>query len=87
MGMYDTLGIVQIKCGRCAGYHFEVGDAVAKAQIDDGVYVGYGGIVVVVGGVFVAEFEHVTNKWGGTIDALPILNIQNPVAKAIEDFK
>lgn len=86
MGMYDTFGNIQIKSGRCAGYHFEVGDEVAKSRVDDGIHIGYGGAVVIVGGIFVAEFETLTDKWGGDIDTSVVINTQNPVAKAIEDL-
>ena len=79
MGMYDTFGTVQIKSGRCAGYVFEVEDDVSKSCVADGIHVGYGGVVVIVNGLFVAEFDYLTDKWGGSIDAASVINAQNPV--------
>ena len=87
MGMYDTFGNVQIKSGRCAGYQFEVGDDVAKSQVDDGIHVGYGGAIVIVDSIFVAEFETLTNKWGGDIEVLAVINAQNPVTQALDALR
>lgn len=64
MGIYDTYGDVQIKVGDVALRYYEIGDDV---DIPDGVYVAPDGIIVILGGVFIAEFESMTDKWGSVI--------------------
>lgn len=83
MGVYDTYGNleIQLKVGPCTCQHFNVGETV---PLEDGVYFGYEGAIVVVNSMFVAEFlpSQIRSKWG---DVLGIdLNRVNPVAVAVE---
>lgn len=81
MGNYDTLGSIQLKCGNCEYENYNIGDTVPFA---DGVYVGYGGCAVVVGGKFVAEFPSLIDKYGGVIDTSPLIDASNPIAQAVK---
>ena len=81
MGVYDEYGTLggQIKVGSCELTHFLVG---SKVDIPDGVYITLCNVVVIVGGVFVAEFETLTDKWGGAIEPQSVLH--NPLADVVE---
>ena len=85
MGTYDTLGRVQLKSGMCVMQHFEIGDSVETVRIDDGVHIGYGGVVIVKDGIFIAEFEHIIDKYGGIIDVTEIINVRNPITRHIKE--
>jgi len=85
MDDYDTYGRleIQLKIGYPIMREYEVGD---KVPLSDGVYLGYEGIVVVVGGVFVAEFKtHLFSKWGNEIDYKKVLDDLSPVIQAIRE--
>jgi hypothetical protein len=84
MGVYDTLGDVQLKCGYCEMRHFEIGDDVTDAGIADGVYVGYGGVVVVKNGKFIGQFEYLIDKWGTFIEPEEVINRNNPISVAVD---
>ena len=66
MGIYNTYGEngLQLKVGDLCLKHFDLGD---KVDISDGIYLEYGGIIVIKDGIFIAEFEELTDKWGGII--------------------
>lgn len=81
MGIYDIYGQVQLKVGDIGMDFYEVGD---KVSIPDGVYLGYEGIVVIKDGKFIAEFEEMTTKWGGTIKPADIVTLENPLNPVIE---
>jgi len=82
MGVYNMLGDCQIKAGPCDMEHFVIGE---KVPLPDGVYVAHEGIVVVIMGVFVGEFSTLTDKWGGEIDPVDVIEKLNPVALGIAD--
>jgi hypothetical protein len=84
VGLYNTFGDlgVQLKVGELECAHFLVGEPV---DIDDGVYIGYSGVIVVDHGIFVAEFPHLTDKWGGEISCDELVRDNNPVAKAMRE--
>ena len=67
MGAYDSYGeqAGQLKVGDVSLHHFDVGDTVS---IPDGVYLTHVNVIVILDGVFVAEFETLTSKWGGPIE-------------------
>jgi len=67
----------------CILRHFEVGDNVRDGGIEDGVHVGYGGVVVVKDGVFVAEFECLIDKYGGTIEIDKMIDERNPISRYV----
>ena len=83
MGTYNTFGKSrsQIKAGECTMKHCNVGESTRLA---DGVYVTYESVIVVITGVLVAEFAHVTDKWGGAIDVDELLSDRNPVSAAMK---
>lgn len=56
---------IQLKNGPCKMEDYKVGD---KVPLDDGVYVGREGVVVVIDGKFAAAFNHLTDKWGDLFD-------------------
>jgi len=85
MGLYDTFGRCQIKAGPCAMGNYEVGEK--HVPLADGVYVCYEGIVVIVGGEFVAEFKTLTDKWGIPIDPEAALEARNPVGQMLKKMK
>lgn len=73
MGLYDCYGKqgIQLKVGPCKCKSYKLGDKVTG--IPDGVYLGYEGVVVIKGRVFIAEFSELMDKWGGIIDTFPLL--------------
>ena len=74
MGVYNTYGEVQLKVGNRCLAHYNIGD---KVDIPDSVYVGHEGFVVIVGGVFVALFDHIHTKWGDEMCPGGILTSHN----------
>lgn len=70
MGLFDTYGSVQLKIHRDMDV-YQLGDF---AQIPDGIYVGHEGVVVVLGGDFVAEFPTLTSKYGDAICPSKVLS-------------
>ncbi len=84
MGLYDTYGETQLKVREADDMRdYKTGD---KAEIPDGVYVAHEGVIVIVNGVFVAEFPYLTDKYGGMISTEELLGDRNPVAQAIKEF-
>lgn len=90
MGVYNTFGerSIQLKVEsyedlQCK--HYRVGDEV---KLGDGIYVGYEGVVVILDGIFVAEFDGIWDKWGGFDSCLDdVLEERNPVNKAMAEFE
>ena len=86
MGCYNTFidgdHDVQLKCGPCDMACYHIGDQVNGYA--DGLYAGYGGIVVIVGGRFMALFQHVMDKWGGELSFN--LDDHNPIAQVLNDL-
>lgn len=86
-GTYDTYGDIQMKIGMIDGEMrgFEIGD---KVDLPPGIYVGYGGFIVIdEKQTFAAVYPDITDKWGNIIDPDDILDTNNPVSmKAIEDY-
>jgi len=84
MGVYDTYGHVQLKVGPCQLHEIEVGD---DALIDDGIYAGYGGFVVVDKGVFIAVFKEkqMFDKWGNEMEV--DIDEGNVVTQAVKDHQ
>jgi len=81
MGLFNTYGSTQLKVGDLYCRLFDVGDTV---DVPDGVYVGWEGVVVIVDGVFAAEFEHLVSKWGDEIDPGTVLDEHTPYG---DDFE
>ena len=73
MGVYNTYGEngLQLKVGDLCLKHFNIGD---KVDINDGVYLEYGGVIVIKDGVFMAEYENLIDKWGGIHETDEFLN-------------
>lgn len=79
MGVYNTYGELegQLKIGDDLRlHHYSLGDEV---DIPDGVYVTYVNVIVIVEGVFVAEFKALITKWGGFRDPEDIIDPVNPL--------
>ena len=83
MGVYDVYGNSQLKVRPGQMEFYKVGD---KADIPNGVYLDYGGVVVIHKGKFIAEFETLTNKWGGGIEPKEVIEADNPLNTAINDL-
>jgi hypothetical protein len=84
MGAYDCFGNCQLKVGLCELIEYKIGDVV---PIQDGVYLDYGGVVVIKDHKFIAEFSELRDKWGGHIEPREIIDPINPVSRALERFK
>jgi len=82
VGVFDTYGEAQIKAGSCSMYTYNIGD---KCDLQDGVYVAYEGVVVVVDSIFVAFYEELRDKWGGTINPESIIDDFNPVKVFLDE--
>jgi hypothetical protein len=80
MSIYDDYSGVQIKI-RAVGRSFMVG---MRVPLKDGVYLGYEGVVVIVGNIFVRKFLFLTSKWGDRFRVQKILDGYNPIAKAVK---
>jgi len=80
MGVYDTYGELcgQLKVGDVCMNTFLVGDTV---PIPDGVYVTLGSVIVVKDGIFIAEYEVLTDKWGGQRHPADV--IMNPLKTVV----
>jgi len=84
---YDTYhseltGIsVQLKCGfpRELKNYIE-GDHV---ELSDGVYIGYGGVAIIRGGILFTVLTNVYDKYGNLLDKAEIVNPGNPISKAL----
>lgn len=83
MGLYDNYGDCQIKAGACLYDNYQIGD---KAELWDGVYVAYEGVVVIKDGIFVAKFPQLFDKWGGMINLRDVLDPANPVAQGLGEL-
>lgn len=81
MGVYDCYGNCQLKVGPCELDNYDVGD---KVPISDGIYIDYGGAIVIKDGIFVAEFERLTDKYGGPIEIKEIVEERNPITHIVE---
>lgn len=84
MGVHDIYGKCQIKYGPCELKKFSIGD---KVPIEDGAYISYEGIVVILHGQFIAEFPDLRTKYGGRLQPLEIVNRVNPIKKAIDGMR
>jgi len=84
MGLYDCYGNCQLKIGPCELDVYDIGD---KVSIPDGIYIDYGGLVVIKDGVFVAEFEDLTDKYGSSLDIKEIVEGQNPIAQVVKNMQ
>jgi hypothetical protein len=84
VGTYDTYEDIQIKAGSVYDdmRHFKIGDHV---PIADGIYIGYGGAIVIMNGIFLDIVETVYDKYGAPIDLTELVNARNPLAMAVEE--
>ncbi len=86
MGIFDSYGKqgVQLKIGDPSLHMFNEGDEV---NIADGVYIGYEGAVVILNGKLAKVFNHLRDKWGGTVSVQSVLDPINPIIEAINSLK
>lgn len=73
MGLYSTYGSVQLKVNEDVRT-YQVGD---NCPLEDGIYVGREGIVVILDGVFLAEYKTLTDKYGNDLGTLNNLGTGN----------
>lgn len=77
MGLYNTYGNVQIKCGN---YHefrtYEIGD---KCDLSDGIYIGLEGAIVIKDGKFIAEFSDLNDKYGNKLSCEQVIYPNHPL--------
>jgi hypothetical protein len=78
MGVYGIYGKmeIQLKVGDTDLTRFNVGD---KVNLSDGIYLGFEGAVIIKDGIFIAEFDTLTSKWGDLILPSAIITEYNPV--------
>lgn len=84
MGVYDEYGkdpCVQLKVGPCAMMRYRAGGSV---EIPDGLYVGWGGFVLVEGGVLRGTYAEVVTSHGELIAADEIMSGHNPISAAAD---
>ena len=83
MSAYNIYGKrkIELKIGDLKMHQFNQGD---KVDIPDGVYIG-SGVVIIHKGKFVAEFDHLVDKWGDPIDVSELLSNRNPIKKAMDE--
>lgn len=87
MGTYNTYIDGEKQCQLKIGdtsemICFNAGD---KVPIQDGLYLEYGGIVIVKNGIFVGIFDQLIDKWGGIVDHRKIVDENSPVTSAIKE--
>lgn len=82
MGIYDTYGQSQLKVGDVCCHSFKIGD---KVRIPDGAYIGYESVVIILRGIFVAEFNNLITKWGDRIDPEEILSGKSEIEKVLNE--
>lgn len=89
MGVYDEFydkryrTCVQIKAGAGMMNTYKVGEDVSPAGLPDGVYLGYGGAVVISGQKLVAVYPHIRDKWGGIIKPEEVVSGSNPIGRLL----
>ena len=84
MGVYDEYGKkgVQLKVGCCELKQYKIGE---KVSIPDGVYVGHEGIIVILNGKLLAEFDHIIDKYGEIVE--PVSLFHNPLEDILNQYK
>lgn len=96
MGVYNTINFknkkgeevsIQSKNGDTAMYSFEIGNQI---ELEDGIYFGLEGSLVVFQGRLVAAFDseeqHLYDKWDRPLD-YPDLHSVNPLAQAMNRLR
>jgi len=84
MGIYDIYGDAQIKIGDVRMNCYEIGDSV---PLSDGIYIDHSTVIVIVDGIFVAQFDKLYTKWGDQILPEQILCPHDEVSQVVKDFK
>ena len=73
MGLYNTYGNVQMKCGDYRQFQtYKIGD---KCDLEDGIYIGWEGAIVIKDGKFVAEFPTIHDKFGTEVSCKYLTNL------------
>ena len=71
MGLYSTYGNIQLKVNHDM-ISYKIGE---ETDLEDGVYVGREGVVVIIGRKLTATFPTLINKYGNTIDLAEVLDL------------
>lgn len=82
MGAYDIFGDIQLKAGACVMGEYTEGDLVS---LNDGVYVGLNGVVVILNGKLAKTFPTLNDKDGGSYDLEEIS--YNPVKDMVDKIE
>lgn len=92
MGCYHTFEDkekqCQLKVGNCDKFmdYYQPGDQVDPA-IQDGLYLEYGGIVIIRNHRFIGIFDNLQDKWGNKVDFRKVLDENNPIYQVIGETK
>lgn len=82
MGMYNTYAGVQLKVSEQLNLtEYDLGDTV---DIEDGIYAGHGGFIVVIGKILVGRFDKITTTWLDKVSPDDLLNKYHPLKEVIE---
>jgi len=84
MGIYDTYGDAQIKIGDVQMNYYEVGDSV---PLSNGIYIDHSVAIVVLNGIFVAQFDELYTKWGDRILPEQIIHPHDELSQVVKDLK
>lgn len=81
MGLFDEVCGIQIKCTHDPILKkYNLGD---KIKLEDGIYLGYEGWFRILNGKITDTGKNIFNKWGRLLSMEEILNLDNPVAWAV----
>lgn len=82
--------IVQLKVGNFSKTNnYEIGDSVKDNSIEDGIYIGYEGIVVIENSIVIVISKNLFTKWGDKVSLNELekwLDKFNPFIKAIAEY-
>jgi len=85
MGLFNSYGELEIQLkidkDSLTLKHYSIGE---KVSLDDGIYIGFEGAIVIKDGVFIAEFDSLTDKWGNSLSCQEIIGPESPLLKALD---
>ena len=85
MGTWDTVEGIETKCTPNPSLkEYHCGDLI---PLEDGLYFGTGGWIVIKDGKVLVTGETLWDKWGNKHDPMDLVSKWNPVLKSIKEFK